>query len=141
MGKRRESGEGFAPRSETHRGPLCEKAEFGSLERVRLGHGAVGAFEAIADQFAEGARQAEIKRTVADILATRDAADWMAAFQNTDSCVNSVVTVTEAGEPRPMPWLASTPPQPGTAVPKLGEHTREVLAASGLTEDEIHALG
>jgi crotonobetainyl-CoA:carnitine CoA-transferase CaiB-like acyl-CoA transferase len=95
----------------------------------------------IADQFAEGPRQEEIKRAVAEIFATRDAVDWMAAFKGTDSCVSSVLTVAEAGELRPMPWLASTPPEPCTAVPKLGEHTREVLAASGLTEDEIHALG
>ena len=74
-------------------------------------------------------------------MATRDAADWMIAFQGTDCCVSSVVALAEAGEPRPMPWLASTPPESGAAVPKLGEHTREVLAAVGLTEDEIHALG
>jgi crotonobetainyl-CoA:carnitine CoA-transferase CaiB-like acyl-CoA transferase len=65
----------------------------------------------------------------------------MIAFQGMDCCVSSVVTLAEAGEPRPMPWLASTPPESCAAVPWLGEHTREVLEASGFTEDEIHALG
>lgn len=99
----------------------------------------------IPDQFAEGARQAEIVAEVARRFKGRTAQEWFDFFKNRDACVTPVLTVAEAVGARPaelgvMPQLRATPGAVGAPPPRLGEHTREVLLWAGLSEDEVSRM-
>ncbi|HYM49838.1 MAG TPA: CaiB/BaiF CoA-transferase family protein [Candidatus Limnocylindrales bacterium] len=70
---------------------------------------------------------------VAGVLERRTRAEWMARFGDKDVCVEPVLSLGEA-EPDPGAGVALAP------APALGQHTREVLAESGLSLAEIDAL-
>ena len=84
--------------------------------------------------------------------------DWCALLEGTDACFAPVLTPAEAAthphmaargvyytadgvlQAAPAPRFSVTPsPTPG-AVPRRGEHTREILEQAGLTAPEIEAL-
>ncbi|MBI3697513.1 MAG: CoA transferase [Acidobacteria bacterium] len=86
----------------------------------------LGCEQLIPEQFAENPRQAEMKAELARIFQTKTAEEWFEHFRSTDACVTPVRTLAEAGEIPLTPRLSETPGQAGGAVPRLGEHTREV---------------
>lgn len=90
----------------------------------------LGCEELIARQFAEPPD--EVKARVASILRTKTAQAWFDELRDTDCCVTLVRTVSEVAAE--MPEHAGPPP------PKLGEHTRDVLSASGIAAAEIDDL-
>jgi crotonobetainyl-CoA:carnitine CoA-transferase CaiB-like acyl-CoA transferase len=89
----------------------------------KLGHP-----ELVADQFAEGERQAAAIDTLRGTLASRPSAEWLDLFQDADVCVTLVRNVAEvAADPYlqsdvVLPRLSETPGWPGGSPPRLGEH-------------------
>ena len=93
-----------------------------------------------------------LRATVAQRFATRERDAWLAVFGDGDACVTAVLTLPEAiahpqagrsfvgGEPAPAPRFSRTPGAVRRPAPAPGEHTREVLAESGLTPAEIDRL-
>ncbi|MFD9443897.1 CaiB/BaiF CoA transferase family protein [Streptomyces sp. NPDC060006] len=91
-------------------------------------------------------------------FATRTRAAWTEAFAATQACVTPVLTVPEAAghphlrtrgtyvdtgtgtAPAPAPRFDRTPASEPRPAPCPGEHTRQVLADSGLTPGEIDVL-
>lgn len=89
------------------------------------------------------------------IIATRTTAAWLEFCEQHDIPVGSVVTLDEltrslgladhpdAGEHRVIPpplWFSRSPCEVATPAPRVGEHTREVLAAAGLSTRDIDDL-
>ncbi|MFN0085159.1 MAG: CaiB/BaiF CoA transferase family protein [Blastocatellia bacterium] len=97
------------------------------------------------------------------LFKTRTAADWLAAFDEVDTCValiNDIAEMIEDPQVRhrgliaeiehptegplkqigPTVRLSATPGAIRTPPPLLGEHTREILAAAGYAESEIERL-
>ena len=93
---------------------------------------ALGCPDFIPDQFAEGPRRLEIISAVADLFRTRPAEEWFERLRELDACVTPVRTVAEVldefGDHIVSPKLSETPGASAEGVPRLGEHTREVLA-------------
>lgn len=95
---------------------------------------------------------------LAAIFRTRSAADWAALTAGTDACVAPVLTFADAPDdpqarargsfttldgarqPAPAPRFDRTPGHVQGPAPFVGEHTRDVLAESGFTPDEIARL-
>jgi len=123
----------------------------------------LGREDLIAVQFADGAKQAECIATLTAIFRTQTAAEWLAAFQDADACLMLVNTVAEAvddpqvrhrgliGEVRhptegalkqmgPTIRLTATPGEIRLPPPRLGEHTRSVLAEVGYSDEAIERL-
>ena len=85
-------------------------------------------------------------------------AHWEEVFDETDDCVWPVLSLTEAPQhpqhqtreafiniagvvqPAPAPRLSRTPARVASVPPKVGEHTRQVLAALGLENRELNEL-
>ncbi|MGK5449090.1 CaiB/BaiF CoA transferase family protein [Streptomyces radiopugnans] len=99
-----------------------------------------------------------LRREFARRFASRTRREWTEAFDGTQACVTPVLTLAEAAghphnrargtyreaggllQPAPAPRFGRTAARlPGPA-PRCGEHTREVLAESGLSEAEIGRL-
>lgn len=122
-----------------------------------------GLEDLIPDQFAEGETQAECIRALKDRLRQRSSSEWLDAFSGVDACVTLVKTPDEAlADPQIIarnllveiedpgagrfkqlgPWirLSATPGAVTLPPPQLGEHTREVLSAHGLLEEDIERL-
>ncbi|MBW8815316.1 MAG: CoA transferase [Caulobacterales bacterium] len=96
------------------------------------------------------ARWPGLKRKLADIIATRSRADWLAAFEGADTCVTPVLELDEipghpqvlarggfvevAGvrQPAPTPRFSETPGQVQGPPPTPGRHAAETLADWGL---------
>jgi crotonobetainyl-CoA:carnitine CoA-transferase CaiB-like acyl-CoA transferase len=93
--------------------------------------GALGCAQFIADQFAEGPRQAEIIVELGRIFRTRTAEEWFERLLPADCCVTPVRSVAEAaqhlglgrGESVVAPQLSDTPGKLGGPPPRLGEHS------------------
>jgi len=104
-------------------------------------------------------RWPEMKVKFAEIFAARTRDEWCAIFDGTDACVAPVLGLGEVGdhphnkarnllihnadgdlEPGPAPRLSRTPGTVTRPRPKLGEHTADVLADYGFTEDEVGKL-
>jgi crotonobetainyl-CoA:carnitine CoA-transferase CaiB-like acyl-CoA transferase len=93
--------------------------------------GALGCAQFIADQFAEGPRQAEIIVELGRIFRTRTAEEWFERLLPADCCVTPVRSVAEAaqhlglgrGESVVAPRLSDTPGKLGGPPPRLGEHS------------------
>ena len=101
----------------------------------------LGCEQLIPDQFAEGARQAEIIAELARIFKTRSAEEWFERFRTEDACVTPVRTVAEVEPIGVTPRLEGTPGQlPAAAAPRLGEQTREVLLRAGLSAQELDEI-
>jgi crotonobetainyl-CoA:carnitine CoA-transferase CaiB-like acyl-CoA transferase len=126
---------------------------------VALGH-AIGRPARI-DELAGGPTdQARVRAELAAIFATRSASEWQAALAGHDCCVELVVELSELdghplhqarevfftvdGGPGVGPLRQVRTPLGAPAAPRppprLGEHTREVLAEAGLADAEIAAL-
>ncbi len=90
--------------------------------------------------------QSSLKAELCKLFGERGASDWIERLTPYDCCVTPVRTVAEAAAcdwlraGKPSPGLSATPGERGSRAPALGEHTREVLLRSGLSDVEIEAL-
>ena len=104
-----------------------------------------------------GAHQAELKRQMAELFLTKSRDEWVDLLKADDCCISPVLTPAEAAaHPH---WAANGlsaavetdaglsawvepehGPTPSGAPPSLGEHSNEVLAEVGLSEQEIEQL-
>lgn len=101
----------------------------------------------------------ETAKKFTEIFASRTRDEWCAVFDGTDACVAPVLGLGEVAdhphpkarhlllrdengncEPAPAPRLSRTPGAVRRPMPKVGQHTDEVLRAFGLREDEIAPL-
>jgi crotonobetainyl-CoA:carnitine CoA-transferase CaiB-like acyl-CoA transferase len=121
---------------------------------------AIGRKPDVGEIVGDAAAQARTRAALAEMFATRTAAEWHALFAQHDCCVE---IVTEPDELHAHPLHAArevfftidggagvgpiqqtrTPlgmPRAPSPPPRLGEHSREVLADYGLTADEIAKL-
>jgi crotonobetainyl-CoA:carnitine CoA-transferase CaiB-like acyl-CoA transferase len=111
---------------------------------------------------APGPHQAEWKRRVADVFASRTRDEWAAFAAEHDCCLEPVLDPEElpadpqhrarrmflyaerpSGAPLPMPRTPVAPAPPddrALPAPPQGAHTREVLREGGLADAEIDAL-
>jgi len=96
-----------------------------------------------------------VRARLAELIAARTQAEWVALFENTDACLSPVLTLGEALEhphnversafisladtpqPAPAPRLQRTPACVGGVPPLVGEDTVEVLREAGLSAAEI----
>lgn len=109
---------------------------------------AAGCPELIEMQFADEPKQGDVKMRVAGILKEHTAAEWFARLGAADCCVTPVRTLGEVLKDdhfraRPIgliPQLAATPGIISEIVPRLGEHTREVLAGAGVSEADLDEM-
>jgi alpha-methylacyl-CoA racemase len=120
---------------------------------------ALGLPDLVARQFDAPGGQREMAGRLQTVFATRDRSEWLAALEGLDACVGPVNSVAEAlddpqvrhrrmvaevdGEPvgpGPAVKVAGSGPRALTGPPELGEHTDDVLAAAGLTADEVRSL-
>ncbi len=123
----------------------------------------LGREDFIRRQFDEGDSQREIISWMSHQLSEKTAAEWIAEFAPLDACVSVVNTLeemiydpqvrarelitsvahpVEGAVPQTgvLPRLSETPGAIDTPAPRLGEHSRIILAEAGLTEDQIHEL-
>ena len=100
----------------------------------------------------------ELRRRVADVVATRTRDEWAALFTPLDACVAPVLTLGEAAQhphlvargtlvehdgvlqPAPSPRLSRTPGTISAPPAAPGQHTREALQDWGFSGDEVAAL-
>src|SRR5262249_40000592 len=107
--------------------------------------------------------QEEIIAAFREIFKTRTAAEWLAAFENVDTCIALVNDIAEMIEdpqiknrgliaeiehptegrfkqtPPPLN-LSPTPGAIGAPPPRLGEHTREILKRLDYTDETVESL-
>jgi crotonobetainyl-CoA:carnitine CoA-transferase CaiB-like acyl-CoA transferase len=76
--------------------------------------------------------QDSLKAETAAIFRTRSAFDWFHDLRDSDSCVTPVLKISEVA--RDLPDPCGPPP------PHLGQHTRELLSAHGLSPAELADL-
>lgn len=113
----------------------------------------------------QGDDQEEQKKLFEKIFLTKTRDEWTKVFENLDACVTPVLTAEEASQhphnkqrglfingswsdvknalhPAPAPKLSRTPAEGLTLrpLPSLGEHTVEVLADQGFSQEEIKDL-
>lgn len=101
----------------------------------------------------------EVKAEVERIFASRTREEWTDIMSRADACCEPVLSLNEASK-SPLAgargminqseggrrYLASplrmsdSPQSPDKPAPELGQHTREVLAQLGLTDDEVESL-
>jgi crotonobetainyl-CoA:carnitine CoA-transferase CaiB-like acyl-CoA transferase len=113
----------------------------------------------IDDQYAPPSRQSEMAKRLQEVFETRSRDEWMQTFRGVSACVGPVNDLAEAledpqvrhrgmvaevdgrpvGPGRPLK-LSGPPPGSFRRAPELGEHTAEVLASIGVTDDELRAL-
>ncbi len=84
--------------------------------------------ELYADQFAAEPRQTAVIAKIAECFAALSSSEWREFWASNDACVTPVLTV------------ADTPIAATGVVPRLGEHTREVLRELGYADARIDAL-
>jgi crotonobetainyl-CoA:carnitine CoA-transferase CaiB-like acyl-CoA transferase len=112
--------------------------------------------------FNDGAQE-EIIAAFREIFKTRTAAEWLAAFENVDTCValvNDIAEMIEDPQVRhrgliaeiehptegrlkqiaPTVKLSATPGAMRLPPPRLGEHTREILKSLDYTDETIESL-
>ena len=100
----------------------------------------------------------ELRRRVAEVLATRTRDEWAAVFEPLDACVTPVLSLGEAAQhphmtargtlverdgvlqPEPSPRLSRTPGAVSAPPAGAGQHTREALRDWGFGADEVAAL-
>ncbi|NJC63654.1 CoA transferase [Planosporangium flavigriseum] len=99
-----------------------------------------------------------LRERIAERIATRTRAEWLAVFDGSDACVAPVLSLSEAAsadhphlaargtfvesygvtQPAPAPRFSATPAALTAPPPHPGEHTREALADWGV--DDVNAL-
>src|SRR5215475_889679 len=112
--------------------------------------------------FSDGAQE-EMIATFRDIFKTRTASEWLAAFENVDTCIALINDVAEMiDDPQvkhrgliaeiehptegmlkqiaPTVKLSATPGEMRLPPPRLGEHTREILQSLDYTDEMIKSL-
>jgi alpha-methylacyl-CoA racemase len=100
----------------------------------------------------------ELKKSFAEVFATRSRDEWAVRFAGTDACVAPVLTLTEAPQhphnvergtfvdfggvvqPAPAPRFSRTQAAFGRTPPVAGDHSVEVLAEIGYGDVEIKRL-
>jgi alpha-methylacyl-CoA racemase len=100
----------------------------------------------------------QLRRAIADRLATRTRAEWCAILEGTDACATPVLTMGEAPEhshlraretfievngivqPAPAPRFSRTKPGRPTAPEAPGQSTAEALVSWGVTPERTRAL-
>ncbi|MGB5335277.1 MAG: CoA transferase, partial [Woeseiaceae bacterium] len=110
-----------------------------------------------AEQF-DHARWPAQKRRFVEIFKARTRKQWCELFEGTDVCFAPVLDFDEAPkhqhnlarktfisvagvtQPAPAPRFSETPSAVASAPPDRGQHTEEVLAAAGLTAEELTLL-
>jgi crotonobetainyl-CoA:carnitine CoA-transferase CaiB-like acyl-CoA transferase len=88
-------------------------------------------------QYADGGRQTAMIVRLSEIFRTRDAREWAELL--VDACVTFVEKLPDR-ELAVVPGLSESPGERSRRVPRIGEHTREVLLRSGIGEDEIREM-
>jgi len=124
---------------------------------------ALGREDWLGDQYADAARQEEIRAGMADIFATRTRDEWFALLKDKDVCIAPVLGIDEAAESeqvrrrgnivahrhpqagdtrllRSPIRMASAQPAIRRGAPALGEHSAEILAEAGYGRAEIDRL-
>ncbi|MFZ2016579.1 MAG: CaiB/BaiF CoA-transferase family protein [Nocardioides sp.] len=108
----------------------------------------------------DAAHHPELRRVIAQAVASRTQAEWVAVFDGSDACVAPVLPMTEAfthphlaargtfverdgvTQPAPAPRFSRTEPSLTTPPPAAaGQDTRAALAAWGLDADALVASG
>jgi alpha-methylacyl-CoA racemase len=103
-------------------------------------------------------RWPELKARFVDIFKTKTRDEWCALLEGSDVCFAPVLDFAEAPrhphnrargvftkvagvtQPAPAPRFSETPSEIGSAPPESGEHTAEILAAAGYSEQELGRL-
>ena len=103
-------------------------------------------------------RWSELKARFVDIFKTKTRDEWCARLEGSDVCFAPVLDFAEAPrhphnrargvftkvagvtQPAPAPRFSETPSEIGSAPPESGEHTAEILAAAGYSEQELGRL-
>jgi len=101
----------------------------------------------------------ETKEKFAALFARKTRDEWCAVFEGTDACVSPVLGIGEVPEhphnqvrsllrknpagylqPAPAPRLTRTPGLEPRSLPRVGQHTSEVLSGHGLGKERIKEL-
>lgn len=114
----------------------------------------------VARQFDSGERQANLFEEVRTIFKSRTQSEWVYLMRDADCCCEPVLSMSEAFEhaqtrAREMVCeaegsnikqlgfaykMTNTPPPEASRAPALGEHTAELLAAAGISKEELNRL-
>ena len=115
----------------------------------------VGRDDLASRQFDSGERRESLFEEIRAIFSSKSQSDWIDLMKDADCCCEPVLSLTEAfGHAQTVARqmiresssiidqlgfsykLSETPPREISAAPVLGEHTRELLAEIGITEDQ-----
>lgn len=103
----------------------------------------------------EGGGAARVRAALEDIFKTQALSHWLKVFEGADVCVEAVATTDEVfsnrqfaarglftidAAGRQMRTPLGEGPRPSVPAPKLGAHTREVLAECGFSASEIDRI-
>ena len=121
---------------------------------------AVGLSDRIGRQWERGLRGEDTIAAFERVFAERDRDDWVRALEDVEACVEPVLDPSEAfttgpaaallqeqssgprrfATPASPVRLRDTPATVRRSAPRLGEHTREVLAEAGYSADQIEGM-
>jgi alpha-methylacyl-CoA racemase len=100
----------------------------------------------------------QMRRKLVDIFRTKSRSQWCELLEGTDACFAPVLTISEAPhhrhnlerqvfveidgvpQPAPAPRFSRTRTMPRSSKPRVGQHTKQLLAEAGYQEAEIEAL-
>jgi len=100
----------------------------------------------------------ELKVKLAEIFKSKTRDEWCEIMEGTDVCFAPVLSMDEAKDhpqnqtrktfievegvlqPAPAPRFSRTAPEPPTPPPTVGEHTEQVLADFGFSENDVQGL-